>query len=550
MKKNLSLILALALVLSSLACLTVVGGAAETEAAPSQEIAYYNLSLKANVCLLFAVPADGYAVKADGTVSNLQLLVWEGNSASGLYNKKDATAKGEVVEASGKMTIGESEYVIFSYSGLSASQMTETVYVRTLYTNARGDRSYSEVYDYSVAEFAMTYNGSKTDLVSKMLAYGDACEAHFSADKPAQSYKASEAKSLVPITVTTKIGNTVLSTQNTQLAKVGETITLKAPHVDGATLSSWSVTDADASATGVQYVVKASGNELTATYANNKIMLYNHESSKLGAYASSSLASQSDEVLSDGTGVNANNMENGYNSTAFYNGAATFAPVKGLAKYAKFEVVGDESNKYIKYSHSEAGQVNGAGLAGKGIGDSVSTLSLTIKIKAPENEGAKMPTTSFRIGRAGPGSTSSDRGPDVAIFTVSGDSITLTGAAADGSTNVIVADTPSDKFVTVTVVIDFSANRMYGYADGVLTAVSELPVLLVPSSYVGGADNGNTTFTSNFYGGYDGSDLKSIEGCYDATNDVYNTAAVEEYLENNRYLYFDDIGIYAGNIMQ
>ncbi len=548
MKKSLSLLLAIVLVLSSLACLTVVGSAATENALPNQEIAFYNISLKTNTRILFAVPHSD-----EFTTKNLQLLVWEGNSASGLYNKKDAVSKGEILEPSGKMTIGEGnaakDYIIFSYAGLSASEMTTTVYARTLYTNARGDRSYSEVYDYSVTEFAMSYDGELSDLLAKMLAYGDACEAHFSASA-AQSYKASDAKSLVPITVTTKIGNTVLSTQKTQLAKVGETITLKAPHVDGATLSSWSVTDADASATGVQYVVKASGNELTATYANNKIMLYNHESSKLGAYASSSLASQSDEVLSDGTGANANNMENDYNSTAFYNGAATFAPVKGLAKYAKFEVVGDESNKYIKYSHSEAGQVNGAGLSGKGIGDSVSTLSLTIKIKAPENEGAKMPTTSFRIGRAGPGNTSSDRGPDVAIFTVSDDSITLTGAAADGYTKVIVADTPSDKFVTVTVVIDFSANRMYGYADGVLTAVSELPELLVPSSYVGGADNGNTAFTSNFYGGYDGSDLKSIEGCYDATNDVYNTAAVEEYLENNRYLYFDDIGIYAGNIMQ
>ena len=44
---------------------------------------------------------------------------------------------------------------------------------------------------------------------------------------PAQSYKASEAKSLVPITVTTKIGNTVLSTQVTQLAKVGDVISIR-----------------------------------------------------------------------------------------------------------------------------------------------------------------------------------------------------------------------------------------------------------------------------------------------------------------------------------
>ena len=177
MKKNLSLLLAIVLVLSSLACLTVVGNAAETSTVPSQEIVYFNLSLKTNSRLLFAVPAAGYTVNADGTVDNLQLLVWEEGATTGLFNKKSATANGEVVEASGVETIGDKQYVIFSYNGLSASEMTKTVYVRTLYTNARGDRSYSEVYDYSVAEFAMRYNGTKSALVASMLAYGDAVKA-------------------------------------------------------------------------------------------------------------------------------------------------------------------------------------------------------------------------------------------------------------------------------------------------------------------------------------------------------------------------------------
>ena len=548
MKKSLSLILAIVLVLSSLACMTVVGGAAEAETTPSQEIAFYNISLKANTCLLFAVPADGYAVKADGTVDNLQLLVWEGDSASGLYNKKDATAKGEVVEASGKTTIGEKEYVVFSYSGLSASQMTETVYVRTLYTNARGDRSYGEVYDYSVAEFAMTYNGSKADLVNKMLAYGDACEAHFSAGKPAQSYKASEAKSLVPITVTTKIGNTVLSTQVTQLAKVGDIISLKAPHVDGATLKSWNVADPD------NVTVAASGNEFVATYDEKVLINYNYDNtakSTVGSYISSLNAANTGS-----TGTKSGLIDGSYNVG---NNLLSTNTGKLAYTYSKFEVVDDNGNQCIKYSHTSAGQATGASLAQKGVGDSVSALTYSISLKAYSD--TMFSPTAFRIGRAGPGNTSTDRGGDVTLFQLDKKgNVKLTGTAADGYTALITTLT-KDAFRDITVVVNFPENRMYGYCDGSLTAVTTLPSSLKPASYVGGADGNNTEFTSNIYGGYQSGEwtAEEIAKAKEATvmlgdvetkvfeNDTWNHAALEVYVCENSSFYFDNWSIALGD---
>ena len=547
MKKSLSLILALILVLSSLACLTVVGGATEESSAPDLRIEYYNISLKANTCILFAVPiSEGFSSE------NVQLLVWEEGDASGLYNKKDAAANGEILTPAGKTTVGTGadaeDCIVFSYSGLSASEMTKTVYARVLYTNARGDRSYSEVYDYSVAEFAMTYNGSKVDLVSKMLAYGDACEAHFSAGNPAQSYKASEAKSLVPITVTTKIGNTVLSTQVTQLAKPGDVISLKAPHVDGATLKSWSVADPD------NVTVAASGNEFVATYDETVLLNSNYDDtskSTVGSYISSLNAANTGS-----TGTKSGLIDGSYNvgnnllSTNTGNLAYT---------YSKFEVVDDNGNQCIKYSHTSAGQATGAALAQKGVGDSVSALTYSVSLKAYSD--TMFSSTHFRIGRAGPGSSSSDRGPDIALFKLNKDgTVTLNGTAADGYT-VTITTLNKDAFQDITVVVNFPENRMYGYCNGTLTAVSTLPENCKPESYVGGADGSNSTFTSNIYGGYQSGEWTTAErtAAMEATvmlgdvetkvyeNDAWNHAALEVYVCENSSFYFDNWSIALGD---
>ena len=542
MKKSLSLLLAIVLVLSSLACLTVVGGAAEESTLPNQEIAFYNISLKTNTRILFAVPlADEFTSK------NLQLLVWKGDSASGLYNRKDAVNNGAIVEPSGKITLAEKDYIIFSYAGLSASEMTKTVYARTLYTNARGDRSYSEVYDYSVTEFAMTYSGDLSDLVEKMLAYGDACEAHFS-ESAAQSYKASDAKSLVPITVTTKIGNTVLSTQETQLAKVGDVISLKAPHVDGATLKSWNVADPD------NVTVAASGNEFVATYDETVLLSYDYDDttkSTVGSYISSL-----NPANTGSTGTKSGLIDGSYNVG---NNLLSTNTGKLAYTYSKFEVVKDGDNQCIKYSHTSAGQANGANLSQKGVGDSVSALTYSISLKAYSD--TMFSSTGFRIGRAGPGSSSSDRGPDVSLFILdkNGD-VKLTGTAADGYT-ALITTLNKDAFQDITVVVNFLENRMYGYCGGTLTAVTTLPENCKPANYVGGADGSNSTFTSNIYGGYQSGDWTAEEraAAMEATvmlggvetkvyeNDTWNHAALEVYVCENSSFYFDNWSIALGD---
>ena len=101
MKKNLALLLAVVLVMTSMFALGTVAGAETKSTAPSQEIAYFNVSIKTNVSLLFAVPADGYTVNADGTVDGLNLLVWQNGKSDGTYYMADAAENGAVLEGTG-----------------------------------------------------------------------------------------------------------------------------------------------------------------------------------------------------------------------------------------------------------------------------------------------------------------------------------------------------------------------------------------------------------------------------------------------------------------
>ena len=546
MKKILSFILATVLLLSAFASLTVVGGA-EGEATPSQEITHFNLSLKASTHLLFAVPAEGYKVNPDGSVDNLELLLWESDSGATIYNRQDAVNKGAVIQSSGIQKIGKDEvpHLIFTYDGLSASEMTKNVYVRTVYTNANGSRSYSELYDYSVTEFAMGYSGDYAALVAKMLAYGDACEAHYNKEAPYQSYKATEAKSLVPIKVTTKLGGQTLVTQTTQLAKVGDTITLKAPFVDGATFASWNVPDVDDSTEGTQVVVQEDATYV-ASYNYTAILYNDHETSKLGAYASS--ITNDKEFVTGEAEANANNISGSYACSSKLAGATTASS----SVFAKFVVCGDEDNKYIKYAHDSAGQVGGPYLRQMGIGDSISQISMTISVKAPDTEGATIPDTQFRLRKPGP---ASNNGGDLGIIYIKNNAITLGGDAISGTTNVIAVP-DSTKFIDITAVIDFEAGLIYGYADGVLTATTKIKPGLAASNCIAGLEQGNTTFDSNLFGGWQGADLKNktvkVNGVdtpiYDSETSLYNVELLEQYVENYSYFYYDNLGIYAGDI--
>ena len=288
MKKNLALLLAVILVLSSMFALGTVAGAETKSAAPSLEIAYFNVSFKTNVSLLFAVPADEYTVKADGTVEGLQLLVWKTGKSDGTYSMADATKNGVTLEARGTTQINGVPHIVFSYSALSAAEMCETVYARLIRHDSKGYRAYSEIYDYSIAEFVNGYLNStnplhnQKELVSDMMDYGSAVAEYSNlVDKTSYlTYDADVVKALKKVTVNAVLNGDVVATSK-QLVKSGEVSSLVAPVVNGAEFKSWSD-----NASGGKVNVTAD-TTVTATYTNKIVSSYNIDSSSVGAYVSS-----------------------------------------------------------------------------------------------------------------------------------------------------------------------------------------------------------------------------------------------------------------------
>lgn len=237
MKKNLAFLLAAILLVSSMLGLTAVAETeTETAQAPSQEITYFNLSVKADVELLCAVPAAGYARGEDGSFKGVELLVWEEASDSYIYGDENAVV---LTPELGVAYIGAAPHMVFKYAGLAASEMSKVIYVRVVYTDENGLRSYGDVCDYSIAEFANNYlsapNTEHKALVEKMIDYG-----YFAAlYNGKSSYTSEEVKALGKVSVTVNIDGNNAFTQTTQLAKVGEEIELTVPYVAGATFLGW-----------------------------------------------------------------------------------------------------------------------------------------------------------------------------------------------------------------------------------------------------------------------------------------------------------------------
>ncbi len=326
MKKTTALILVLSLCLSAMLGLTAIAEAEETATVlEAPEIALANVSVTTNVALLFAVPADGLTVNKDGTVDGLNLLVWEGVSESGKYGRGSADA---TLAAQGRLIVGENEYVVFVYDGLDAKQMTDTVYARTVVSDGKGNLGYSKVIDYSITEWARSYNSTNAAnnaLAANLIEYGAAMQEYRSDYKP-NGYYANQAKSLVTVTVNSKIAGSdeVVQKQVTQLAVAGSTVTLAAPVIDGYAVSEWSVADTNAELDGVQTVVN-SDVEFTATFSPVVLSYESMWSADFDSIATGYVSS------SAGAGYN---MVNSNSSIRINSGAVAYS---------------DDNNAYVSY---------------------------------------------------------------------------------------------------------------------------------------------------------------------------------------------------------
>lgn len=598
MKKILALLLVAVLSLTAITGLTLMSGAEGETEAMSQEIKYFNVSLKTNVELLFAVPAAGYKTSTDanGKITvPLQLLVWKEASATGRYNKADSNVT--VLETKGTLVINGVKHYIFTYDGLSAAEMSKVVYARALYTNEKGFRTYGDVYDYSIAEFANGYlnrdaeNAAYVELVEAMMDYGHLVASYCKTE----SYTAAEAKSLVKVNVTAKLGDTELYTQTTQLVKPNSTVTLKAPHVDGATFTSWGegVTDG-AIEVGTEAV------SVVASYELRNLYTQDYESavtgSVIGAYHE-----YSNVIIDEATG----NTVNGLPTSAAANAMVAYVPSyvneagetvaastvtrdkffgnwnisnnfcvdkKASPEYMYMRALIEESedgNKYLTFSHNGNGQttwssfVSGKAATTTGVGD---TVGFSFSVDLMSGKDNKFPTTNFRIDRLNSTTTNSAN-----ILKLNADgSVALGGAAVqygDLNTNVIIAagEASNTEFQKVTVVVDFANMIMKGYLNDELVAVSALDKNLTTDKYLAELDNcKNTRFQLAVYGGWKGEVFTSavqaaakeatvmINGVetnvWDSTANDWNYPALAKYIDENFYFSMDNLAITIGDV--
>ena len=357
MKKNLALLLCLALCLSSLIGLTAYAEETETTLPAAPEIALVNVSIRSNVAMLFAVPVGDFTVNNDGTVDGLNLLVWKGESETGRYGRGSADA---TLKAQGKLVHGGETYVVFVYTGLTAKEMTDTVYARTVVSDGKGNIAYGEAIDYSITEWAKNYETTSEKnkaLAENLLAYGSAMQVYRDDYKP-NGYYAEQAKDLVTVTVNSKVAGETVQSQVTQLAVAGETITLAAPIVDGYSVSEWSVSDADAETEGVQIVVDAD-TVIDATFSPASLAY----ESMWGAAFEKATATVDSVTSGKGMGIPMlSGLDDMSGNVRFNTGAVAYASDNNA--YVSYAPKADGNNKYLCLTSTAGGAIYAANESG------------------------------------------------------------------------------------------------------------------------------------------------------------------------------------------
>ena len=174
--KKVSIIFVIAVVLIS-GCLVFAFADDSTGTFTEMSIDHFNLSLRSNICIKFAVNTGGR--------SGVKLLVFTSVQDSYTYG----THNTELFSV-GTQTIGETKYQIFDLENVLAKQMTDTFYV-VAYSSS--DDVYSAPVKYSVLDYAYNVLG-KTNaanaaynpdtaalkiLVTDLLTYGGSSQVYF-----------------------------------------------------------------------------------------------------------------------------------------------------------------------------------------------------------------------------------------------------------------------------------------------------------------------------------------------------------------------------------
>ena len=161
MKKNLSLILALVMLVGSLFSVIPMAegeaGSSNTEVTEAYvpEIKYANVNYTNKLYMMFAIPAPA----ALGEGEEVRLLVWNSRLGSNLFSYKDE-AKENLEPAEELAVIDGGNYLVFTYDALDATEMSQVICARPVVVKDGAAVSYGKLIEYSVLEYVESAKGN------------------------------------------------------------------------------------------------------------------------------------------------------------------------------------------------------------------------------------------------------------------------------------------------------------------------------------------------------------------------------------------------------
>ncbi len=142
------------------------------------DIGYCNLSFENEVHLMYAITSQD---------PNVKLLVWEepDDPAESLPEEFVYGTGHATLSPMGTRDINGVTHTVFKHTGLTAMEMTRTVYARTYLVDENGEVSYGNVYKYSILQYAFNMLGRDTTepefktMLDDMLQYGASAQVYF-----------------------------------------------------------------------------------------------------------------------------------------------------------------------------------------------------------------------------------------------------------------------------------------------------------------------------------------------------------------------------------
>ena len=195
------------------------------------DITATNLSFEDSVYIKYSVAFDDEYVDP----SNVRMLIWR--EAQDEYTKGSELVE---LESIGTETVNGVKCLIFAYSGLAASHMTDNVYARA-YVKIGSDICYSDAKKYSILQYAYNMMG-KTATASDDEALITLLEDMLEYGALAQTYTEYRLDSLATDDFyQVKLAGGLLSDNfNHGLYKAGQKVTISAPEVsNGAKFVAW-----------------------------------------------------------------------------------------------------------------------------------------------------------------------------------------------------------------------------------------------------------------------------------------------------------------------